>query len=182
MASRSRSTASSWTRSPRRRSRSSLTTPFSTSARATATRRGRCSESVSVRLKAADGRINTVRGVGSDAGMGGGDGGHRRWSRPPSPASRNTVERVGPNRRRSRRNREVAVRGFARSRIEGNASAPLSFGPRLRAAGGRVNRVCSVGQRRSERDLESEVQHGRWITTGLGAEVLKALGRAAADG
>ena len=90
----------------------------------------------------------------------------------------NTVDRVGPI-DGGREEIGIAVRGFARSQIDGNASRRYPPDPDFDPAGGRFIGLL-VGSF-DERDLELGFTTAGGITTGLGTKVF-GLGEAAAVG
>ena len=121
---------------------------------------------------------NTVRGVGTTRSMGGGSVGIDVVAAAESRVAGNTVERVGPI-DGGREEIGIAVRGFARSQIEGNASRRYPSDPDFDPAGGRFIGLL-VGSV-DERDLELGFTTAGGITTGLGAKVF-GIGAAAAVG
>ena len=121
---------------------------------------------------------NTVRGVGTSPNMGGGSVGIDVVAVAESRVAGNSVERVGPI-DGGREEVGIAVRGFARSQIDGNASRRYPPDPDFDPAGGRFIGLL-VGSL-DERDLEVGFTTAGGITTGLSTTVF-GLSEAAAVG
>lgn len=108
---------------------------------------------------------NTVRGVGTTRSMGGDSIGIDVVAVVESRVAGNTVERVGPL-DGGRGEIGIAVRGFARSQIEGNASRRYPADPDFDPDGGRFIGLL-VGSA-EERDFELGLTTAGGITTGIG--------------
>ncbi|HET8927637.1 MAG TPA: hypothetical protein VFN24_07380, partial [Microbacterium sp.] len=119
---------------------------------------------------------NIVRGVGTTRSMGGGSVGIDVVAVAESRVAGNTVDRVGPI-DGGREEIGIAVRGFARAQIDGNASRRYPTDPDFDAAGGRFIGLL-VGSL-DERELDAGFTTAGGITTGLGAKVF-GLGEASA--
>jgi hypothetical protein len=121
---------------------------------------------------------NIVRGVGTTRSMGSGSVGIDVVAVVESRVAGNTVERVGPI-DGGREEIGIAVRGFARSQIDGNASRRYPEDPDFDPSGGRFIGLL-VGSR-DEKDLEAGFTTAGGITTGLSTKVF-GLSEAAAVG
>jgi hypothetical protein len=121
---------------------------------------------------------NTVRGVATTRNMGGGSVGIDVVAVAESHVAGNTVDRVGPV-DGGREEIGIAVRGFARSLIDGNTSRRYPLDPDFDPAGGRFIGLL-VGSL-DERELKFGFTTAGGITTGLSTTVF-GLSAAAAVG
>lgn len=119
---------------------------------------------------------NTLRGVGTTRNMGSGSIGIDIVAVRESRIAGNTVERVGPA-DGGREEIGIAVRGFARSQIEGNASRRYPADPDFDPNGGRFIGLL-VGSA-DDGDLERGLTTAGGITTGLGPFVFGVSAAAA---
>jgi len=120
---------------------------------------------------------NTLRGIGTARNMGGGSIGIDVVAVVESHIAGNTVERVGPL-DGGREEIGIAVRGFARSQIDGNASRRYPADPDFDPNGGRFIGLL-VGSA-DERDLDLGLTKAGGIFTGLGPLVFGVSEAAAA--
>ena len=119
---------------------------------------------------------NTVRGVGTARSMGGESIGIDVVAVTESRVAGNTVERVGPV-DGGRGEIGIAVRGFARSQIEGNASRRYPADPDFDPNGGRfIGLLVGSGD---ERELDFGLTKAGGIVTGLGPLVFGVAAAAA---